>query len=660
MRRSLRAGAPDLAPALLVVALLVWLVVEDGGYAITRWAPVGIVAVALLAVRLAVAPPAWRAVPRPVLVATGALALYTAWSGLSIAWAHDRGIAWEGTDRTLLYLALFALLALWPLRPAAAGAVAGAWVLATGVFALVTFVHLASVSDPSRLFISDRVLGPAGYVNASAALWLMALWPAALLAAARETPWAARGVLVGAAAVLADLALLSQSRGSVLAMPLTGVLLLLALPGRVRLFGVLLAVGAAVGVATPALQHVGAVVRDGRSPAGALDTALVLSLAGAAVAGALVAAGGMVARRRPVAPGVARGAHRAGALAMGACAVVAVVGALAVAGSPAAAASRAWHSFKQGYTDQGQVNRLSTGLGSNRYDFYRVGLDALRSHPVGGLGADNFRAAYLQQGSSPETPAYPHSVEIRALASTGLVGAALLLAFAIALGVAVVGAGRATGSALGVAAIGAFAYWAVHGSADWFWEVAGLGGAAFAAAGLAAATAPRSAAATATRTGSPLRVAWAVAGIALIAALVPPWLAGRELDRAGPTFAADPGRAISHLRRAASLDPLSTAPLNVEGAAWLRVGDPARAQAAFAAARERDAHAFAPVLQLAAIVSARGDDRAAEPLIARARLLAPRDPVAREVERVIRAGRRVDLQALQQSLAGQAGNFVTR
>jgi hypothetical protein len=659
VRRRLPAGAADVAPAVLVAALLVWLTISEGGFPVTRWAPVGVVAVVLLAVRLAVAPPRWGAVPRLVLLATGALALYTAWSALSIAWAQDKGVAWEGADRTVLYLVLFALLALWPLRPSAAGAVAGLWALAIAVFALITFIHLTGASDPARLFIDDRVLGPAGYVNASAALWLMAFWPAVLLAAARETPWAARGALVAGAAILADVALLSQSRGSVIAMPLTALALLAALPGRVRLFGVLLVVGAAVGLATPAILDVSAAVREGRSLTAALDSAFVPSLIGALAAGALTAAAGALARKRPPGARVERGAHRLGVVAMAVTAVAVLAAGLVVAGNPASAASRAWDSFKGGYTEQGDATRLSTGLGSNRYDFYRVGLDVLRSHPVGGLGADNFQSAYLRAGRSPETPAYPHSVEIRALATTGLVGAALLLAFLAALAVAVIRAGR-SGTALGVAGAGAFAYWAIHGSADWFWEIAGLGGAAFALAGLAAATLPAAAVRPSANARRGARLAGPLVGVALVVGLVLPWLSDREVQRAGSTFRSDPGRAISHLRRAAALDPLDAGPPSVEGAAWLRVGDPLRARAAFEAARQRDGEAFAPVLQLAAIASARGEIGTARRLIARARALAPRDPAAAQVARVIRAGKRVDLDALQQVIAGQARDFGAR
>ena len=238
-------------------------------------------------------------------------------------------------------------------------------------------------------------------------------------------------------------------------------------------------------------------------------------------------------------------------------------------------------------------------------------------------------------------------------------GAALLLAFFGALLVAVFRASRAS-SALGVAGIGAFAYWTIHGSADWFWEIAGLGGAAFALAGLAAATLPRHPAVHAERAAWGARVLGPLVGAALVAALVLPWLSEREVERAGQVFRNDPGTAIAHLRRASALDPLDPVPPSIEGAAWLRVGDTRRARTAFESARKRDGDAFAPALQLAAIASASGDPQAARVLIRRAQTLAPRDPTAVQVARVIRAGRRVDLDALQQALAGQARDFGAR
>jgi len=65
---------------------------------------------------------------------------------------------------------------------------------------------------------------------------------------------------------------------------------------------------------------------------------------------------------------------------------------------------------------------LVSGLGSNRYDFYRVALDEFAAHPLIGIGVDNFQEQYLAHGRSTETPRYPHSVELRTLTETGTLG----------------------------------------------------------------------------------------------------------------------------------------------------------------------------------------------------------------------------------------------
>ena len=496
MRRRFAAGAGDVAPAVLVLALLVWTAGQQAGFAVTAWTPPALIVAVVLAMRLVVAPPAWRSVPRPTLVAVAALAGYTAWSGLSILWAQDAGIAWEGANRTLLYLLVFALLALWPLSPRQAGGVAAAWSLAIVVFAAVTLLDLSASDSPARLLQFDRLLGPAGYVNASAALWLMALWPAVVLAAARAVPWTVRGVLAGGAVLLCDVALLSQSRGSLIAAPLTAALVLLAGPWRVRTFYVLVLVGAGVLASAGPLLDIGRANLAGRSIATLVDSGIRTAFVAAVAVGLIAGAAALAERRVAIGDARRRGVHRAGAGVAVALVVFGAVGGLVVVGSPAAAAGRAWDSFKGGYAEGATGSRLTSGLGSNRYDFYRVGLDAFARHPLAGIGADNFKAEYLRHGRSAETPTYAHSAEIRALASTGLVGAVLLLTFLGGAGVTVVRTLRAGGLAAGAvtACAGAFAYWAIHGSADWFWEFAGLGAPAFAMLAIACAVGTRPAA----------------------------------------------------------------------------------------------------------------------------------------------------------------------
>ncbi len=132
---------------------------------------------------------------------------------------------------------------------------------------------------------------------------------------------------------------------------------------------------------------------------------------------------------------------------------------------------------------------MLSGLGSNRYDFYRVALDEFVAHPLVGIGADNFQQQYLVHGRSDETPRYPHSVELRTLAETGARSAPCSPSSGSAR--RYWPAWRAMRRsdplvrAVAAAALAGFGYWVVHGSFDWFWEFAGLGASAFALLGIA-------------------------------------------------------------------------------------------------------------------------------------------------------------------------------
>ncbi len=68
--------------------------------------------------------------PLGIRVALGCLAAFTALSYLSILWAGAPGDAWEGANRTLLYLLVFALFAGWRQQPLTAAILLGAWTLA--------------------------------------------------------------------------------------------------------------------------------------------------------------------------------------------------------------------------------------------------------------------------------------------------------------------------------------------------------------------------------------------------------------------------------------------------------------------------------------------------------------------------------------------------
>src|SRR5258707_13640721 len=105
---SLRA-APATVPALAAIALFVVWATDQGGSPVTHWGPGGLVVLGLLGIAVFAVGLRAREIPLAVRIALGCLAGYTALSFLSIAWAAVPGDAWEGADRTLLYLLVFAL-----------------------------------------------------------------------------------------------------------------------------------------------------------------------------------------------------------------------------------------------------------------------------------------------------------------------------------------------------------------------------------------------------------------------------------------------------------------------------------------------------------------------------------------------------------------------
>jgi tetratricopeptide (TPR) repeat protein len=665
---SLRAS-PATVPALAALVLFVVWATSQAGYPVTHWAPGALIVLVLLGIALGAVRLRLAEVPRPVLIAIGALAGYTVLSYLSILWADDTGDAWEGANRTLLYLLVFALFALWRQRSATATLLLSVWTLALIALAAVTALHInaASAARLQTLLPGGRLDYPTGYPNANAAQWLMAFWPALLLARSARLPWALRGLLAGGAVLLAEVALLSQSRGSLYATPVMVVLVFALLPGRTRTFLLLVVVAAGVAAAAPSVLHVGDDLRHEAVVPGTLHSAITAMFAAAIAVGLLVALAAAAESRRTFSPRTLasmRTAVRAVALLALALAVIA---GLAVAGNPVTRIEKGWNSFKGGYSsDNSSGSRLVSGLGSNRYDFYRVALDEFRAHPLLGIGVDNFQQQYLAHGDSQETPHYPHSVELRTLTQTGILGALLAL---IGLAGALLAVARALRTpdplvrTIAGAALAGFGYWVVHGSFDWFWEFAGLGAPAFALLGLACALAPARLAPAgpsphdgvdrpedvlASHRPRP-RIALAgalIVALAAAASLAAPWLSQLEVQSATRIWTSAPQTAYARLSDAARLNPLSDNAYLLAGSIALRYGELTRADREFSRALARNSSDAYATLELGAIASAQGQPATALKLLTRAKQLAPREPLASEALMVVRRGQQVNIDEL--------------
>jgi tetratricopeptide (TPR) repeat protein len=660
---SLRA-APATVPALAAIALFVVWATSQAGYPVTHWAPGALILLALLAIALIAVPPRLAEVPRAVWVALTALVAYTALSYLSIFWATDTGVAWEGANRTLLYLAVFALFALWRQRGTSAALLLCLWTLALIMLAAFTALHLdaAGAAGLRTLIPGGRLDYPTGYPNANAAQWMMAFWPAVLLARSARLPWAVRGVLAGGAVLLAEVALLSQSRGSLYATPVMLVLVFALLPGRTRTFALLVPVVCGIGAAAPAVLRADD-LHNGAVRSAAVHSA-TLAMFVAAVVVALVVSLLAAAEARVGVSQVSQGRIRTGVRVAAVVALVAIVAGGLAFGKPVSRIERGWDTFKGGYaTDSTTGSRLIGGLGSNRYDFYRVAVDEFLHHPLVGIGADNFEQQYLLHGRSEETPHYPHSVELRTLAETGLIGALLAL---VALAAALLAAARALrgpdplARTVCAAALAGFGYWVVHGSFDWFWEFAGLGAPAFALLGIGCALAPGrpvSSPEPAPQSGAlrrwPRPLAIAFGGLLTLvcaASLVTPWLSKLEIENAARIWTSRPQAAYSRLKSAAALDPLADEAFLVAGSIALRYDELQRAEHQFSLALGRDPDDAYATLEQGAIASTKGDRAEALRLLTRAAHLDPREPVTRQALETARSARRVSIDQLNDAI----------
>src|SRR3954471_24674060 len=314
---------PALPLAAVALVTFVWFAASNGGFDGTTWLPGSLIVLALVVIAALTVPA--TAVPRLVKVAAVALLAYAAWNYLSITWSAQKGEAWDGANRTLLYALTFALFAVWRPRGRTAAALLILYSVGVTTVGVVELVRAAAASDAGGFFSDGRFASPAGYMNANVALWFSALWPCVLLGARRELHAALRGLLIGCGVLLCGLAVLGQSRGWLFTAPVAALLVVLMVPKRVRTvltLGLILAITGAVTGTLLDVYRAGAPGFD----AAVSDAVRALIFAGVA-AGAL---GAVVAALEQRAPRPSRRRERQSGRALAALAVVAVVAGLAV------------------------------------------------------------------------------------------------------------------------------------------------------------------------------------------------------------------------------------------------------------------------------------------------------------------------------------------
>lgn len=472
-------------------------------YDASVWVPIGLVLVLTCAIGVVARP---TRLARPAALAIGGLLGLGVWSLGSAIWAESIENAVVDGNRWLVYGALLLLLMLLLARSERRSAVLlGATGLGVAAVAVSVLVRLLG-ADPGTLFLVGRLNSPLGYINGEGCLFVMGFWLCFAVAEARRALVA--GPAAGLATLMACLALLSQSRGTALAMLGSLVLVVALAPGRIRRIYGLLVVTVGVAAAAPQLLRVYDHTVAESVPAGvgnaagraALLATLVVSVAWGLLTWAweLLRSGGVSVSR----------VRRVGAWLLAVPVVLALAATVGSAHRIEHYVHDQWHAFTQlagsgassssdassspsaggspvstggsssssaggsqstaggSSSSSASYSRLLSGEG-NRYDYWRIAWRVWRAHPILGVGAGNYPRFYYQQRATTEDIEQPHSLKLQTLSELGIVGALLLAGFVVgiawgALRMRVPATRSSLVRALMVGALGALGAWLVQ------------------------------------------------------------------------------------------------------------------------------------------------------------------------------------------------------
>lgn len=607
-------------PAAIALTLIIIWTAHDGGFDEDTWYWGALVLLATLAAVLTGGFGTLSRLGTPIKVALSGFAVYVAWSYASIAWANYQGIALSGSNRALMYLLLFALLAMVRWTPRRALWMLVAWAVAVGVIAAVTMLDLARGDQVASLVTQGRLMTPLGYFNANAALFMMMALVAVSLAVRREIPALLGGLLLAMSCAGLQLALLAQSRGWLFTLPLVVVVGLIVTRDRlaVTVAAILPAAGLLV-VLTPLLDVYRVSDTATPSPAAVTRAAEHAGRTGLVSCAVVLVLGTVAAwlwsRTSSSGPPVTVRRIIGTALTVLILALGAVAGSAATHGHPVRFLNRQWHGFTHPTFASNPSASHFAAVGTERYDAWRVAFKAFLAHPIGGLGQDNFADYYILHRRTTVDLLWTHSLGLRMLAHTGLVGTLAFAVFLVGALVAAIRTRRANnplGRAVAGTALLPLIVWLIHGSLDWFWEIPALSGPALGFLALAgSATAEARVESSALARGSVARrVALAVlGGITLVAAVVVlafPYLSVREVSIGNDLSVSNPSAALAAFHRAAKLNPLNADPGRLGGATALRAGDYQEAETRFRQAIAREPGGWFPWLGAGLAASALG------------------------------------------------------
>ncbi len=591
--------------AIAVAAVLAASPVADGYFDFNWWGAIAVGAMVVLVVLAGVARPAFT---RYGVAAFAGLAILLALSAASMLWAESKDSAWTEVNRVALYAALFAVV-LVAVRDRRTGravvVILGSAALFASLWLCVSFLFGAS----QGAFLTRRLNAPIGYINGTACLLVMGVWPWIAYAESASRRLARAGGLA-AGTLITGMLVLTQSRAVVPATVLSAVLVILCTGGRTRRAVNLILLAAAVTATLPwtlAVYSTGGV--SGRL---LLPSHGSLRAAGAAILVAALGVGlGRLALGR-LADRLEPERRQLVLQRLGWSLAVATIAAVAigsVVGAPFI--DRQYRAFTALHVNENVATRFTDASGY-RYDLWRVAVREFEQHPFGGLGAGNYDAEYYKLRRNPQYLTVPHSLEVQMAAELGIGGIIALVLFCAAI-LAACWARRGTLASgdrlIKVAAAGMFAAWLVDTSVDWTYDIPGLAGAAIVAAALLVvpARAPGAGGGGRSRRGQAGAVV-ALAVLALLAASIGRQYAATSYQQAGATeVTRSPRAAIVTLTEAEKLDPYSLPTLYSLAAAYARQDNYAGARDALLLAAAREPENYVPPALLGDLAVRRGD-----------------------------------------------------
>jgi tetratricopeptide (TPR) repeat protein len=641
-----RRPRPNLI-VVLVAAALACSPLAFGYYDFTSWAPLGIGAVVLL-VMLAFGP-----APRLGRYGRGAalgLGLLLVLSFASILWAESRDAAWTSANQIAVYAVVFAIgvLAIRERTTArAALLVLGMPALLSAIVLAVQFIAGGGGGD----FLQGRLEDPMGYINGTAGLFVMGIWPWFGLAETLKSRWL-RSAALSAAALIAGAAVLTQSRAIVLATVAAIVLVLIAAPGRTRRGVNLLIVLAAV-IAT---AHWTLRVYSSTGPSQLLaPSASAIRGAGLALLGSALISFGLKALTSMLSARLPAKRRELVTSQLGrALLTLTAVAVIAGAAAEHQRLSAQWHDFTALKSEKSAGNRFLALGGGYRYDLWRVALDEFAAAPLGGVGAGNYSDQYYQRRHQLEDVTVPHSLELQMVAELGIGGAIGLALFLVAVLAAALTGRRTTlagsDASLKIAALGMFTAWLAATSVDWLYDIPGLACMAMLAAAVLVVPVPAAVAQPQPQPQPALgrrsrraqvTLVLTLGLLALVAAsLGRQYVAMLYSDSGKGLVSRQPVKALQTLRTAEQLDPWSLQTQYAVASAYAHLDDYQSARAALLRAAQLEPENYVPAALLGDIATRAGDRAAALAAYRRALRLDPLEPALAQAVRTAEAANR--------------------